>query len=137
MTQGQTFATRERELRVDATLDGVRMGSEVAGGLGGTRELALDLAVTGATTASPGVRDGQSLQLQVLGPGPAGMPAVHGLFEVRLGEVSRRAVDLPGDAAWVFLRIADLSRANDTPGPPGHPGNARAVAYCSPWWSER
>ena len=135
MTRAQTFATRERALRIDATLDGVRMGGELAGGVGGPRELAVDVAVT-AATGSTTVSARQVLQVQVLGRGASGLPAVHGLFDVLVGEVTRFPLHLPVDAEWAFLRLADPERPNDTPGPPGHPANARAVAYCSPWWRE-
>lgn len=121
----RTFATREPGLRLDATLDGAPMGSAVAGG-GERHDLAVDL---GGSTY-----DGRDVELQVLVSGPGGGPAVVATARARVGEVTRTPVTVPSDAAWAFLRVADPSRRNLVPGPSGHPANAYAVAYASPWW---
>lgn len=133
LTHARSFATRERGLRVDAQLDGVRMGMPVRAGVR-LCELAVD--VDSAAPATPGAHldEGHRLQLQVLGTDPSGVPAVHGLFDARVGALTRVTVDVAPDAEWLFVRIADPARRNDMPGPPGHPANARALAYCSPWW---
>lgn len=126
-----TFATREVGLRLDAELDGVRMGGSLPAPLGGRHRLRVDVAGgghdgvpvvaqllvgTGGDVASAGVRVAATVPL-----GPVG------------GEAVEVDVDLP-PAAWVLLRVADPAQPNDVPGPAGHEANVRAVAYASPWW---
>jgi hypothetical protein len=99
----------------------------------GGRELAVDFAVD-----LDGGEDwsGRRLVVQVLGSGrPA--PEVHDLVDFRSGEVVQFTVPIePAASPWLVLRIADPGEANGTPGPVGHPGNQRAVAYASPWYLE-
>ncbi len=122
------FATRLAGLRVDATADGVRMGSALRH-RGGAVEFALDV------DRGPGWA-GMPLQVQVLRPGVP-VPAVTEVVGIRCGEVSRFSVPLDAaDGGWVVLRIADPTEPNDTPGPSGHPANSLAVAYASPWFLE-
>jgi hypothetical protein len=121
----RTFATREIGLRLDATLDGVRMGGEL-GRLAGTRVLDVDLAGSGY--------DGRPLQLQLLASDGTGVPAVVATADARVGEVAHVEVDLP-EAAWTLLRVADPTRPSDTPGPRDHPASRWGVAYASPWWT--
>ena len=120
----RTFATREAGLRLDATLDGVRMGGELAAG--SRHELRVDVA-------DPAY-DGARVLLQLLVGDQAGLPAVAAEAEVGCGELVTLDVSLPAAAAWTFLRVADPAERNSTPGPPGHQANARALAYGSPWW---
>ena len=129
LTSARTFATLERDLHVDATLDGVRMGACVASGA--DHELAVNIAADADDVQLP---SGKTLHLQVLGSDPSGIPAVHGVFDAVVGAVTRVTFRRPPEATWLFVRIADPTRTNDTPGPAGHPANARAIAYCSPWW---
>jgi hypothetical protein len=120
----RTFATREIGLRLDATLDGVRMGGEL-GRLAGARVLDVDLAGSGY--------DGRPVQLQLLASDGTGVPAVVATADARVGEVAHVEVDLP-EAAWTLLRVADPTRPSDTPGPRDHPASCWALAYASPWW---
>ncbi|MFN8075229.1 MAG: DUF3604 domain-containing protein [Kineosporiaceae bacterium] len=126
-----TFATREVGLRLDATLDGARMGSALPGPIGGRHRLRLDVAGGGL--------DGRDLLAQVLVGAPGAGAGVDVVAQVELPGAARAAgpieadVDLP-EAAWALLRVADPSLPNDTPGPAGHPANVRGVAYASPWW---
>jgi hypothetical protein len=134
----RSFATREVGLRLDATLDGVPMGS--AGHLAERAELAVDLAFADAA------HDGSQVELQVLvsaaatgGESPeasvvARVPAV-------VGSVTRTVVDVPASAPWVVLRVADPARPHGSVGsggraPAGHPADCWGLAYASPWWRE-
>lgn len=119
----RTFATRERGLRLDVTLDGIRMGQGVAPAT--THELRLDVA-------DPAY-DGRQVEVQVL-IGAGGMPRVAGTQRVSCGDIASFTVALPAEAQWVFVRVADPDQPNLTPGPTGHPANNRALAYSSPWW---
>jgi hypothetical protein len=133
----RSFATREVGLRLDATLNGVPMGS--AGSLPERAELAVDLAF------ADGAREGSEVELQVLVSGAATggvSPEVAVVTRVpaRIGEVTRVTVDVPAAASWVVLRVADPSRPYGPIGsgrpPAGHPANCWALAYASPWWRE-
>lgn len=122
----RTFATRQAGLRLDATLDGVRMGAELPA-LRGPRHLRVDLG---------GALDGRSVELQLLGPAADGIPAVLQRLDARIGELVEVDVTLPADApSWVLLRVADPARRNATPGPARHPANAYGLAYASPWYA--
>ena len=134
----QSFATREIGLRLDATLDGVRMGS--AGPLGERAELAVDLAFADAAGG------GWPVELQVLVSGAATggvSPEVSVVARVpaRVGEVTRAVVDVPAAAPWVVLRVADPTRPYGPTGgggrvPRGHAADCWALAYASPWWRQ-
>jgi hypothetical protein len=122
------FATRVSGLRVDATANGVRMGS-VLRHTRGDVEFALDVDRGDAW-------EGSALEVQVLRPGP-GVPEVADVVAFSAGRVVRFRVELAlEDGAWVVLRVADPSEPNDAPGPAGHPANNLAVAYTSPWFLE-
>jgi hypothetical protein len=124
------FATTLRDLRMDASANGVRMGGVLRHRRGPvTFEVDLDRGPR---------RWGQPLQLQVLRPRTDGVDVVH-IEDLELrafrGPVVRFRVDLDADEGeWVVLRVADPTAVNGRPGPPGHPGNCLAVAYASPFW---
>ena len=124
------FATRESGLRLDATLDGTRMGGAVrVTGAAGSVTVAVDIDRGPAWHGMP-------VEVQVLRPGPAVPQVVH-VQPTRLGEVCRFRMGLDArEGGWMVLRVADPSRPNEQPGPPGHPANVRALAYTSPWWLE-
>jgi hypothetical protein len=124
----RTYATREVGLRLDATLDGVRMGSSVNSG--GRRELVVDLRVDRAVGPA---YDGADVELQLLTSGGDDAPVVVALVRGRVGGVVRAEVDVP-EHGWLLLRVADPSRPNRSPGPEGHPANSYALAYASPWY---
>lgn len=119
----RTFATRETALRLDATLGGVRMGGAVPA------EGRLQLAVDLDGPALPA-----SVDLQLLGTGDEGVPAVLAVVPASPGEVTCVEVDAAAASPWLVLRVADPARANRAPGPDGHPGNAWGLAYASPWY---
>jgi hypothetical protein len=125
----RTFATREAGLRLDATLDGRRMGSAVQ--RRGIAELAVDLA--GSAYA------GHEVQLQLLtSAGCVGgrSPEVALLETVPavLGDVTHVRVRIPDGAGWLLLRVADVGRGYGGSAPPDHPAASWGVAYASPWW---
>ncbi len=120
------FATRESGLRLDATLEGTRMGGVV-------RPAAGSVAVAVDVDRGPAWH-GVPVEMQVLRPGPL-VPRVVHVQPARLGEVCHFRMGLDAHAGgWVVLRVADPSRPNEQPGPAGHPANVRALAYTSPWW---
>jgi hypothetical protein len=122
------FATREVGLRLDATLDGVPMGSGLS--CRGQVELAVDCGGSNY--------DGYPVELQLITGShrPAddgGVLVVHqGVATV--GKVTRVQVDVPDDSGWLVLRVADPARPAGVPGPAGHPANCWALAYTSPWY---
>jgi hypothetical protein len=135
----RVFATRERGLRVDATLDGVRMGSALPPG--DRREpregaLAVDLDVEEASSPYAGREVALQLLCSAAATGGAS-PEVAVLHSVaaRVGDITRATVTLPADATWVLLRVADPARGYGGTAPAGHPGSVWALAYASPWYA--
>ena len=123
----RSYATREVGLLLDATLGGLRMGSTLRAR--GRVELAVEVR--------GGAYDGRTVELQVLGSTPGEpAPTVHLQAPATGGTLTRVDLDVPTDARWLVLRVADPARPNPASGPYGHPGNAYAVAYASPWWRE-
>jgi hypothetical protein len=125
----RTFATREAGLRVDATLDGRRMGDAVAAH--GAADLAVDLAGSSY--------QGREVELQLLTSaaavgGQSPEVAVVQTLPAVVGEVARTQVEIPSDAAWLILRVADTRRGYGRSAPTGHPASSWAIAYASPWW---
>ncbi|MFI6760132.1 CehA/McbA family metallohydrolase [Micromonospora sp. NPDC050417] len=120
------FATRVSGLRLDATANGVRMGSPIPLVRGDVAfEVDLDRGPEWV---------GKPLRIQVLRPGTSA-PAVPEVVDTVAGQVTRFTVPLDlADGDWVVLRISDPSQANPSPGPAGHPCNDWGVAYTSPWW---
>lgn len=152
----RAFATREAELRLDATLDGVRMGGVLppaagrtgarghggaadhgdahGGGQGGgvdgsrvLRRLAVDLHQPG--------RDGHPVELQLLASGEGSDVAVLALVPAQFGTVTRAEISLPEQVSWLLLRVADPARGYGGPTPHGHPASNWGLAYGSPWWA--
>ena len=126
MEARRVYATREVGLRLDATIDGVRMGSSVPGQLGGAHVLRVDLG--------GGDYDGVDVELQLLSGDGAGNVVTCARLAGMGGEVTTADAVLPDGCRWIVLRVADPAHHNDTPGPEGHPANAWGVAYTSPWW---
>jgi hypothetical protein len=126
MAARRSFATRVSGLRVDATANGVRMGSVLNLTSGDVRFL-LDV------DRGP-VWDGKPLRIQVLRPGSSA-PTVVDVFDTVSGTVADFTVPLStAGGNWVVLRVSDPSLPNGSPGPTGHPCNDFGVAYTSPWW---
>lgn len=126
------YATRLSGLRLDATLDGARMGQPV-GSLDGEVRLQVDV------DRGPGWA-GRELELQLLRPGSDDLaPEVRATVPIVCGETVDTHLHLGapaprGRADWVVLRLADPTGVNRTTGPQGHAANSLAVAYASPWW---
>ncbi|QZY28834.1 CehA/McbA family metallohydrolase [Nocardioides coralli] len=131
MRDRRFFATRTSGLRVDAV-------AAVQGRRPAPMGSALPLRRGDVTFVLDLARDdswrGRMLSVQVLRPGGR-VPEVVATRDFRVGGLV--AVTVPLDVAdgdWVLLRVADPHARNETPGPDGHPGNLRGIAYTSPWW---
>jgi len=128
----RSFATREVGLRLDATLDGVRMGGPLPGD--GPATLAVDLG--GERYA------GARVELQLMVSGTAGWDGTGGEVAVVhrspavVGEVTHATVEVPDGARWAVLRVADTSRRYGGAAPAGHPCDSWGVAYTSPWFTQ-
>jgi hypothetical protein len=126
MRERRFFASRVDALRLDATANGVRMGSSLPLAKGD---------VTFRIDLDPGpVLSERPLCLQVLRPGTHA-PEVAGLVHFTPGPVVEVTVPLDvADGDWVVLRVSDPALDNPTPGPEGHASNDFGLAYSSPWW---
>ncbi len=133
----RTFATRELELHLDLTLDGVRMGGTVPTPASSTRaggtapgshrhQVAVDLS---------GDDDGEQAVVQFLVSDGSGAVVVGAEHLLRMGEVARFELDLPS-SPWVVARVGDPRRVDEL-APPGHPVSSWALGYASPWWLDR
>ncbi len=144
LTARRAFATREAGLRLDASLGGARMGSDVrhpnrdtrAGARGGGLELAVDLAVDPAVSAARSSYAHAIVELQLFtggGPHSGGQVVVLHQEPAVVGAVTRCTVTIPPDVGWVALRVADPGRGHGSAAPAGHPCATWALAYASPW----
>jgi hypothetical protein len=128
-----TYATREVGLRLDATLDGVPMGSVLRTG----RTAVLEVDCAESIQPERGGRLGPDAELQLLTSGPnradGGIHVVH-RSTARLGRPTRVVVSVPPDSRWLVLRVADPDRPPGSPTPPDHPARGWALAYASPWF---
>jgi hypothetical protein len=129
----RTFGTREAGLRLDATADGVPMGSMVRRF---DRHRGKPLQIKLDVDRGPGWV-GRKLWVQVIGPGKAD-PTLLDVFPVRVPGQDKPVISFHvkprGD--WLFLRLCDPARQND---PLGHAPfedstYGGAVAYASPWF---
>jgi hypothetical protein len=123
------FASRVKGLRLDAALNGTRMGRTVPH-RGGPARITLDLDKAGWT--------GRQLGVQVLRPGK-GMPTLAAAVDVRVPgpdePVVAFDVDLdPAAGAWVVLRVTDPAGPVDPRATGEWAGLGRAIAYSSPFW---
>ncbi|HEX7135433.1 MAG TPA: DUF3604 domain-containing protein [Iamia sp.] len=128
LSQRRFFATRERGLRVDASLKGVRMGGVVPHRSG---KVTVKLDIEG-----PSVPAGTPLVVQVLRSGSP-VPVVTAEHHVIVPAADAppirfpAAVDVAG-GEWVVLRIVDPARAGDPRAPTDLGGHT--IAYPSPWY---
>ncbi|GAA2382491.1 CehA/McbA family metallohydrolase [Dactylosporangium salmoneum] len=123
------FATRERGLSVDATMDGAAMGGTVRYH-GGIATIVVDFA-------APPEWAGHTLRLQALQSGRP-MPAVVAERDFRVGApVALRTPLAEGD--WVVLRISDPAEPADPRAEAleGFRSAGRSVAYLSPFFISR
>jgi hypothetical protein len=124
------FASRVKGLRLDASLNGARMGAAVAH-TGGPASVRLDIDRGEAWW-------GRSLTVQVLRPGTP-VPAVAAALEVVVPgpdePVVAFDVDLdPGDGSWVVVRVCDPAEPDDPRAAGAYAGVGAAIAYTSPFW---
>lgn len=118
----RSFATFEHGMRLDATANGVGMGS-VLGHESGALDIALDIAGVG----------GRELVVQVVRPGPTLAHTETITADGPVAEFSVPVERAQGD--WLFLRITDPSR-EETDGSGPFAQHGAAVAYASPWFLE-
>lgn len=128
LTSRRTYATREVGLRLDATLDGVPMGSALHPG---------PTATLIVECGSPAL-SGEEAELQLITSSRArvddgGIRVVH-QARLCLDRVEELIVPVPDDARWLVLRIADPWQERGGPAPSEHPARGRALAYGSPWY---
>jgi hypothetical protein len=126
----RSFGTREPGLRIDATANGVPMGSDVRQHNG--RPLAIRLDIDRGPDWV-----GKKLYVQVIGPGKDD-PTLLDVFPIRVPGNDRPVIsfDAKPNGDWLFLRITDPARACD---PLGHAPfedstYGGACAYVSPWF---
>jgi hypothetical protein len=126
-----TYATRQVDLRLDATLDGVPMGSAVRPGTTATLHVDCEAASHPDTPV-----EYQLLTSGVIPSPDGGIRVVH-RGRVLLGEVTVATVPIPHDARWLILRIADPALPRGCPAPVGHRARGWALAYASPWYLDQ
>ncbi len=119
------YATREVGLRLDATLDGARMGSDLPAP-DGAQHLEVDLAWPG--------HEGRPVELQLIRSDGEGHVDTHARIAAHVGDLVARDVDACDGAGWVMLRVADPALPSGMRAPAGHAGAVRGLAYASPWW---
>jgi hypothetical protein len=129
LTARRFYATRVKGLRLDAAVNGVRMGGTVAHG-GGPARVEVDLDRDGWT--------GRPLNVQVLRPGPL-MPALAAAEDVKVPAADEPVVAFetrldPAEGAWVVLRVSDPAEPPDPRATGPWATLGRAVAYSSPFW---
>lgn len=131
----QAFATRERGLRVDATLAGRPMGTAVRLPGPGPSRLSVELDVDRGEAWW-----GRRLSVQLLRPGQP-MPTLVGVTEITVPRPDQPlpawevALD-PADGAWAVLRISDPATTADQRAEGSWVELGASVAYASPWWLE-
>jgi len=124
------FATRVKGLRLDASLEGARMGGMVAHG-GGPARFEVDL------DRGEGWQ-GRPLNVQVLRPGPL-MPTLAAAEDVKVPSPEEPVVAFearldPAEGAWVVLRVTDPAEPPDPRAKGEWAALGRAIAYSSPFW---
>jgi hypothetical protein len=126
----RTFGTREVGLRLDATANGVPMGSELKVPDGRPLKVKLDIDRGPAWV-------GKKLHVQVIGPGRDD-PALLDVFPVRVPADDEPVISftVKPRGKWLFLRILDPARGCDPLGkaPFEDSTYGGACAYASPWF---
>jgi hypothetical protein len=126
MESKRTFATLEPALRLDATADGVPMGSSMPMPTKPVTVL-LDIARDSAWV-------GKDLVVEVVGPGGA-EPNLIDLVPIKVPSDRQPPVKfrVQPQGAWMFLRLIDPERPNHALAKPPF-DNGGAFAYASPWF---
>jgi hypothetical protein len=127
----RTFATFEAGLRLDATANGVPMGSIVSHQAGPVLvQLDIDRGVDW---------EGRRLLVEVIRPG-ATAPTLAATIEVAVPEATGDPIAFPvevdtADGTWMFLRITDPEgRAPHPLATEPYASHGGVVAYASPWF---
>jgi len=124
----RSFGTREPGLRIDATANGVPMGSAMKHA--SKLSIKLDIDRGPAWT-------GKKLYVQVVGPG-GGDPKLLDVMEIHVPSSSAPPVSFTAhpNGNWLFLRITDPERPLDPLGvaPFEQKRYGGATAYVSPWF---
>lgn len=124
----RSFGTREAGLRIDATANGVPMGSSMRT----TSKLSIKLDIDRGPAWT-----GKKLYVQVIGPGPND-PKLLDVKEIRVPSPRQPPVSFTvrPEGAWLFLRITDPARRMDPLGvaPFERKKYGGATAYVSPWF---
>lgn len=126
----RAFATRVKGLRLDATVDGVRMGGVLPPPSTAGRVLRIDV-----DRGTPW--HGRPLVVQLLSPGRP-LPALVVRREVAIPTPDQPVLELavpPSDAPWLVLRLADPAVPADARARGSWADDGAAVAYASPWWT--
>jgi hypothetical protein len=128
MESKRTFATLEPALRLDATADGVPMGSSMPSPSKPLTVL-LDIARDAAWVGKP-------LKVEVVGPGQ-NEPSLIDLIDIKVPSDNQPPVKfkVPAQGPWLFLRLIDPDRPNHALAKPPF-NNGGAFAYASPWYFE-
>jgi hypothetical protein len=125
----RTFGTREPALRIDATANGVPMGSELAHH-GKPLHIKLDI------DRGPGWV-GKKLHVQLIGPGKDD-PTLLDVIPIEVPGADNPVIEFTAKprGSWLFMRICDPKRANDPLGvkPFEDATFGGATAYVSPWF---
>jgi hypothetical protein len=127
----RVFASRVKGLRLDAAVEGVRMGGTVP--LAGARLLRVQVDLDRGPAWW-----GRSLNVQVLRPGPR-LPTLAAAVDLRLprpGEpVAAFEVRVdPAAGPWLVLRVSDPAAPADPRARGRWPELGRGLAYSSPFW---
>jgi hypothetical protein len=123
----RSFATLEPALRLDATANGVPMGSSV-GKTTGPVSIVLDIDRG---------RDwvGKELWIEVVGPGTNG-PSLLDVISITVPSAQRPPVSftVTPKGPWLFLRLIDPDRPKDPLARAPFEQHGGAFAYASPWF---
>ncbi|HYT25967.1 MAG TPA: CehA/McbA family metallohydrolase [Actinomycetota bacterium] len=124
------YAARVKGLRLDAAVNGVRMGGTVPHARGPARfEVDLDRGEAWW---------GRPLNVQVLRPGPL-LPTLAATVDVKLPTPEEPVVAFEttldrAEGAWVVLRVTDPAEPPDRRAQDEWATLGRAIAYSSPFW---
>jgi hypothetical protein len=125
----RAFGTRETGLRLDATANGVPMGSHLAAS---SKPLEIKLDIDRGPDWA-----GKKLYVQVIGPGKDD-PMLLDVFPVTVARHNEPVIsfDVKPKGDWLFLRILDPARKCDPLGkaPFEDSSYGGACAYASPWF---
>jgi Protein of unknown function (DUF3604) len=129
MESKRSFATLEAGLRLDATANGVPMGSSLAS-TSAPVTIALDID-RGPDWA------GKVVYVEVIGPGPKGrLPTLLDVKPITVPSPGAPPVSftVQPNGRWLFLRLMDPDRTSPPQAKPPFDQHGGAFAYASPWY---